>query len=239
MPYAKIVGEDHQSDSDQSNQSNIRLAEYDAVFEENPVEQKFHYWGISTFASVPYLVSFRLYMLLSKYFYHGHRDMLEKGRRLDVAVENDIDLGPIGTYKKISTIWKILIPLFAILGGLVIGIFTYSIVPSAEFPNFTNLRLVIAVGSFGIVFFGLNHGFTEIAGSFAREMNMADIIDQRSEEFSYENVLVICGDQHGPVIGHLLEERGWNTDLKKSSSWLAKTFGSIRELRVLVVEIVY
>lgn len=239
MPYAKIVGEDHRSYSDQSNQSNIRLAEYDAVFEENPVEEKFHYWGISTIAAIPYLTSFRVYMLLTKYFYHGHRDILEKSRQLDVAVENDIDLGPIGTYKKIGTIWKILIPLFAILGGLVIGIFTYSIVPSMESPNFINLRLMIAVGSFGIVFFGLNHGFTEIAGSFAREKHMADIIDQRSEEFTYENVLVICGDQHGPVIGHLLEESGWNTELTKSSSWLAKTFGSIRELRLLVVEILH
>lgn len=239
MPYVRVVGEDHRSDVDQREQSNIDFVDFDAVFKEHHDEKKGSLQRFSTALGLPYFATFRIYRTVTESFYHDHTETIQERRDLEIGVEKNIDLGPIETYQAIGTTVKIVIPLISILSGAIIGLWVQFLFPSfgteLPIPPGEILGTVALTG----VFLLMNHGLTETAGSFAREKHMVEEIDRRSENQGYDNVVVICGDHHRPIIGFLLEQKGWNSEEQPSKSGFAKSFGFIRVVRLFALKLFY
>jgi len=235
MAFAKVVGEAHHSATDQRVQSTIEFSAFDAVFTEHHDENLDSLATGSTLLGVPYLATFKLYRRLTEPHYHDRTETVEGNRALEIAVEKNIDLGPLETYTAIWWPAKVLILVTSLLSGIYLAVWIHSLLPTGGPVLPVQLGDAVASLVFAVVVFSMNHGLSELAGSFAREQHMAGEIDRRSTQNGYERVVVICGDHHRPIIAALLEREGWTVEEQPSQSGFAKPFGIYRGLRRLVV----
>ena len=239
MPFAKVVGEAHHSATDQRVQSTIDFSAFDAVFKEHHDEDLDSLATGSTLLGVPYLWTSTLYRRLTEPHYHDQTETVESNRALDIAVEKNIDLGPIETYAAIGWPVKMLILGTSVSSGIYLAVQIFALIQTGGRVLPMSLGATTALLVFALVLLSMNHGLTELAGSFAREQHMAREIDRRSQQHGYERVVLICGDHHRPIVATLLERKGWTVDEQPSKSGFAKPFGIYRRLRRLVVGLRY
>jgi len=144
-----------------------------------------------------------------------------------IPVYDEIDTDLPLLYPRLPASWRVGLGIFAgivFLLGLIVPIFPF---PFIDVPPIASFVFTALVKPFFIIgsplLFSFFLVFLEERRLGSRDRDMAEEINEISEQNGYETVVVSCGDAHLHRLPDLLEEKGWETEVNESEhSWGAK-----------------
>lgn len=218
---AIFQGEFHTSKSDWESLESIITTDVDALFIEKREDRVSpENWSIGYLSFVVgTLEIFWLQELLSR---------APKDPEYSVPVHDEIDIPLPDLFSVFPMKWRL------VSGAIGVSIFLIGVfvpefgIPFIEPPvavrvvyNLFTKSVTVAAAP---LFYSFLLIYSEQKWLGERDREMADNIDQWSEEEGYDNVVISCGDAHLKRLPALLEDKGWNVEINQSNLGILSWF---------------
>jgi len=224
---AVIKGEVHSSRKDKRALLDIDLSQFDAVFKEGRDNNTFNrdislVYALFSIGHIVFRATFgKLYVSTDDFEQQVENEGVDFFDDIDTDFEEVYSL--ISTKKRVLLLFPALI-VAALPFGIFLGFVEWVTVRTA--PSY--LRLVFTVATLALILlFGFAWAcayFQLVLGSVtrARDEYMAENIIEIAEREGYDSIVVSCGDGHCRGISTRLEEKGWETDVRRTENPVGK-----------------